>query len=216
MELSTWMLFVVAELLICLSPGPAVIYVTSQGLSQGGAAGLRPSIMANLGIITGSSLCFLASALGLGAMILASHQLFQIIKWVGVLYLMWMGVRMFLSTKNAISTQLPDKGLDRVLARRIYTGGVVVQLANPKNMVFFLAILPPFIDPAGNIAFQILILGLTSHVIEFLVLLFYGALASGAARRVRSTKLALWVNKVAGSLLITIGIGLAFVRRAET
>ena len=92
---------------------------------------------------------------------------------------------------------------------------MILQLANPKNLVFFLAILPPFIDPAGNVPLQMLILGVTSLVIEACALLCYGAAASGAGRWVRAAGFTAWLDRAAGSLLIMVGTGLAFVRRAD-
>ena len=207
LETSTWLLFVATEAALCFSPGPPTIYVTSQALSRG----LRLSIVATLGVVTGNSVYFLASALGLGVLILASHQLFLIIKWIGVAYLVWLGMRMVLGTTSMLSAQ-PSQSL---LTRRVFQGGVILQLANPTNLIFFLAILPPFIDPTGNVLLQVLILGTTSQILHFAALLFYGSLASRAGGWVRASRFKVWVDRVAGSLLISIGTGLAFVRRAS-
>lgn len=207
MTFEVWLLFVVTEAALCASPGPAVLYTTSQGLAHG----FRASVAAALGIVAGNVVYFAASALGLGAVILGSHELFAIVKWCGVAYLVWLGVRMLSgrarSTEGAAGSAVP--------AGRIWRGGLVVQLANPKNLVFFLAILPPFIDPTGNVALQILVLGVTSQVIEIVTLSAYGAAASGARRRLARSRLAAWADRAAGSLLILVGAGLALIRRAD-
>ena len=85
----------------------------------------------------------------------------------------------------ASNAELQEATLDRAPVRRTYRGGVILQLANPKNLVFFMVILPPFIDLSGNVLTQVLILGVTSQVIEILVLLFYGSLGARAGQWVR-------------------------------
>lgn len=207
MDLKIWLLFVATEAALCLSPGPAVLYVTSHGLSRG----FRSSVSANLGIVTGNIAYFAASAIGVGSLILASHELFLVVKWCGVGYLVWLGIRMLLRTSTVVSVE-PARAHT---IRKVYRGGILVQLANPKNLVFFLAILPPFIDPSGNVLVQMLILGVTSQTIEIITLLMYGAVASRVGRLIRGSRLAVWVDRVAGSILVSIGVGLALIRRAD-
>lgn len=208
MDFSLWLLFFVTEILLCLTPGPAVIYVFSQGISRGA----RPALAANLGIVTGNTIYFILSATGLGALILASQTLFEIVKWAGAAYLIWFGATAFFGRKSSLT------GRSSAMAPLgpIYRGGIIVQLANPKNLIFFLAILPQFINPTGNIPLQILILGITSQVAEFAVLTGYGMGAGRMSRWLRTTRIALWVDRVAGGLLIAIGASLAFVRQANT
>lgn len=207
MDFSTWLLFFVTETLLCLTPGPAVLYVFSQGISRGA----RPAFAANLGIVTGNTIYFVLSATGLGALILASHTLFEVVKWAGAAYLIWFGATVFFGTKSPIA------GRSAAIAPlgRIYRGGMIVQLSNPKNLVFFMAILPQFIDPTGNVALQILILGITSQVAEFAILIGYGLGAGRMGRWLQTTRVALWVDRVTGGLLIAIGASLAFIRRAN-
>lgn len=206
-DFGTWLLFVVTETALCISPGPAVLYVSSHGLS----GGFRSSVSANLGIVTGNIVYFLMSALGIGAVILASHNLFLVIKWFGTAYLVFLGMRMILGASSLSAVPASD----RLLKKRVYQGGIVVQLANPKNLVFFLAILPPFIDQTKNVYLQMLVLGVTSQVIEILTLLSYGAAASELGTLIRDSRLASWVDRIAGSFLVAIGLGIAFIRRAE-
>ncbi len=205
MDVSTWLLFLLTEAVLCVSLGPAVIYVTSQGLAHG----FRASFAANLGILAGNAIYFTLSALGLGALILTSQPLFLAVKWIGVAYLIWLGIQMIAARGRFFDLA----GVKRRPSGKAFKGGVVVQLANPKNLVFFMAILPPFIDPAGNVALQVLILGTTSLTLEVFALLFYGSLASRAGGWLRQSPLAVWVERVAGTLLVGIGASLAFVRR---
>ena len=206
-DLKIWLLFVATETALCISPGPAVLYVSSHGLSRG----FRSSVSANLGIVTGNIIYFVMSAIGIGSVILASHNLFLIVKWCGVVYLVWLGVRMFLGANSVASAECAQK----LTMGGVYRGGVLVQLANPKNLIFFLAILPPFIDSSGNVLVQMLILGITSQIIEIFTLLVYGATANGIGRLVRGSRLATWIDRVSGSILVSIGLGLATIRRAD-
>ena len=89
MSWRTWMFFSATEALLCLTPGPAVLFVISHGLTRGG----RASLSANAGILAGNSLYFVLSALGLGAILLASHEFFTLVKYVGAAYLVYLGVQ---------------------------------------------------------------------------------------------------------------------------
>src|SRR5438552_5104158 len=163
MSLEVWALFVVTESILCLTPGPAVLLVVAQALGGGAAA----SVYANLGILTGNVLYFALSATGLGALLLASYELFSAIRWIGAAYLVWLGVTAFLgkSPVLTVGTAAPAS------PARTFLNGVVLQVANPKALVFFVALLPPFIDPRDSVVTQVAILGVTSVIIEFFVLL---------------------------------------------
>ncbi len=205
MDLSAWLMFVAIETALCLTPGPAVLYTFSVGARHG----FRTSLSANAGIVTGNSVYFVLSALGLGAIILASHTLFVVIKWAGVIYLTWLGLQLIWGARQQDGQEVATPPLTRV-----FRGGVLLQLANPKSLVFFTAILPQFIDPAGIIWLQLLILGVTSQVIEALVLGAYGLTADRSATYLRTPKFVRWVDRVSGGLLVVLGAGLATFRRA--
>jgi homoserine/homoserine lactone efflux protein len=207
MDLTTWVLFALTEAALCFTPGPAVIYVFSQGFARG----MRPALAANAGVITGNIIYFTLSALGLGALILASHNLFLAIKWAGICYLLWLGWGMLSSS----TSQLAAQQVERASYGKIYRGGLMLQLANPKNLVAFLVIFPPFIDPGGNIPLQFLILGITSVIIEIPALALFGAMGGGAHRRLRASRAVMWVERSAGAVLMALGASLAFVRRTD-
>jgi threonine/homoserine/homoserine lactone efflux protein len=203
--LETWALFAVTETALCFTPGPAVLLVLSQGLTRG----TGPSVYANLGILAGNACYFALSATGLGAVLVASYELFSAIRWVGAAYLVWLGVTAFFGTSAvlAVGSAAPTS------PTRTFVNGVVLQVANPKALVFFVALLPQFIDPRGSVLAQVAILGVTSVVIEFFVLLAYGALAgrlTSVAARPRFQTLA---NRVAGTMLVAAGVSVALQRR---
>jgi homoserine/homoserine lactone efflux protein len=206
MTFSTWVLFALTEGVLSLVPGPAVLLVVAQGLAQGG----RASVFANLGILTGNAIYFALSAAGVGAVLLASYEVFFAIKWIGAAYLVWLGVTAFLGKSSTLSV---TAARDRPRPLRMLINGAVLQLANPKAILFFTALLPQFIDPAEPLLAQFVILAVTSVIIEFLVLLGYGMLAGSAAVAAQRPGLTRWINRLSGSLLIAAGIGMAAIRR---
>jgi len=177
MTFKTWLLFLLMEMALSVSPGPAVFYT----VSQGARGALRRSVPAAAGIISANAVYFTLSATSLGAIIAASARFFTIAKWVGAAYLTYLGIKALLAASAGHPAALgegaaPQQG-DR---RRVYWGGVSLQLANPKALLFFLALLPQFIDPTRPVAAQMLILAATSMIPEFCILLAYGWLAHRA------------------------------------
>ena len=205
MDLTSWTMFVLVEAALCLTPGPAVLYVFSVGARYGA----KTSFSANAGVVAGNSFYFVLSALGLSAVLLASHTVFLAIKWAGVVYLTWLGLKLIWEAKGGTPSVMTAPP-----AAKIFRGGVVLQLANPKSFVFFGAILPQFVDPNGNIWLQFLILGVTSQVIEAVVLGMYGVTADRSAALFRTPLFVRWVDGLSGSLLIVMAAWLAAFRRA--
>jgi homoserine/homoserine lactone efflux protein len=117
----------------------------------------------------------------------------------------------FAGRSSASSTVEPEAAPSR---RRMFVNGFVLQTSNPKALVFFVALLPQFIDARGPVAWQVLVLGVTSVVIEFVVLLAYGAAAGRATRLAARPRFRTLADRVAGSLLIGAGIGIARMRQA--
>ena len=206
MTVETWLLFAITETALCFTPGPAVLLVLSHGLTRGMGA----SIWANLGILAGNAVYFALSATGLGAVLLASYEVFSAIRWLGAAYLIWLGVSAFLGRSEVIAV----KPAVAASAGRTFVNGLVLQVANPKALVFFTALLPQFIDPHGSVVAQVAILGVTSVVIEFFVLLAYGAAAGRLTAVAARPRFQTVANRVAGSMLVAAGVGLARVERA--
>ena len=204
MRWETWSLFFLTETALCLTPGPAVLFVLSQGLGGGAAASIR----ANLGILTGNALYFLLSATGLGAILLASYDLFFCIKWVGAAYLVWLGIRALRATSTVLAAESSP------VSGRVFARAFAVQASNPKAIVFFTALLPQFIDPAGDVPVQVAILAATSIAVEFSVLAMYGTFASRLSRLARQPRVAALFERTAGVLLIGAGLRMATLRRA--
>jgi homoserine/homoserine lactone efflux protein len=186
--LKTWLLFFTMESALSLSPGPAVFYV----VSQSARGGVRRTLAATAGILSANGIYFALSATSLGAIIAASARFFTLAKWVGAAYLIYLGIRALRSAGMSQSVTLQAGAASPGAAssgaaveqnlRRVYAGGLTLQLANPKALLFFLALLPQFIDLKSAVVPQMLILTATSMIPEFFILVGYGWLASRAVR----------------------------------
>jgi threonine/homoserine/homoserine lactone efflux protein len=192
-------LFILSSLALLVVPGPAVLYIVTRSLSQGRVAG----VVSMLGVNSGALIHTIAAALGLSAILVSSALAFNIVKFAGAAYLIYLGIRQFF-TKGA----LENIELKRDSLSKIYTQGVIVSVLNPKLALFFFAFLPQFIDPTrGNPALQMLGLGLL-----FVVL----AACSDGLYAMLSSQLGRWLQKnprfaqrqkyVTGSVYMGLGV----------
>jgi homoserine/homoserine lactone efflux protein len=192
----TYWLYVLAEAALSLSPGPAVMLVIAYGLARGA----RKSVAATLGILTANAFYFTLSATGLGAVLAASHGFFVVVKWAGAAYLVWLGVRALFGHPSPITiSRPPDAGH---ATRSIFMSGLTLQLGNPKTLIFFIAILPQFVDPKLPIGAQMVWLAAGSVLPEFCILLGYGYLASRLTRVATDPRFVRWTDRVAGVLVL--------------
>jgi homoserine/homoserine lactone efflux protein len=203
MSLQLWLFFVVTEAVLCVTPGPAVLFVVSSGLAHGG----RAALWANAGILTGNTFYFALSALGVGALLVASHDVFVVIKLLGAAYLVYLGIQTIRGAGLGLRAEPGTTSIAR--GGRMLVRGFVLQTANAKALLFFVALLPQFIDAARPIAPQILLLAVTSVAIEFVVLAAYGYFASRAARLARERRFVVATNRVSGGLLVAAGTAIA-------
>jgi threonine/homoserine/homoserine lactone efflux protein len=204
LELQAFLIFATTTAVVIASPGASAILVASQGASNGWKA----TVFSIFGIMLATTTYFVMSASGLAALILASHLLFQIIKWVGVGYLIYLGLTAILSKSGGIS--VASKGVKRS-KKKLFSEGFIVEFANPKALLYFAAILPQFLDLSAPIAQQMIIMGLTGMLMQLIIYSAYAKtgdrLASGGVR----TWVVDIVNKAAGAALIFAGIKMASV-----
>ncbi len=201
MSFENWLTFCAIETLLCFTPGPAVLVVVSVTIARGAG----PGVSAAMGVLAANTLYFAISALGVVGVLLASSQFFAVLKCVGAAYLVVVGLRMLLSQHHP-TLENGDDGL-----RGPFLRGLVVQGANPKALMFFVAILPQFVNPAEPVAQQILILGASSVVIEFVALNVF-ALAAASTRKLVGERLSSSLQRLGGGLLVAAGVRLAFDR----
>ncbi|MEV0619461.1 LysE family translocator [Nonomuraea sp. NPDC050404] len=180
-DISTLAVFCAATLGLLIVPGPAVVYIVTRSVSQGRTAGL----ISVLGIHAGSIVHVAAAALGITALLAASATAFTIVKFVGVAYLLWLGIRKLLHKGSGGDEPIELKAQSK---RRLFWEGFVVNVLNPKTAIFFLAFLPQFARPeAGPIGPQILLLGLVWLVLGMASDGTYAMLASTLAGRIRKS-----------------------------
>jgi threonine/homoserine/homoserine lactone efflux protein len=193
----TYWLYVLTEAALSLSPGPAVMLVIAYGLTQGA----RRSVFASLGILTANAFYFALSATALGAVLVASQTFFVAVKWIGAAYLVYVGVSALFGRPSPITVSNAAGGRPRS-RRAIYLSGLTLQLANPKTLIFFVAILPQFVDPRLAVGPQMVWLAAGSIVPELFILIGYGYLASRAARVATDPRYARMTDRVAGVLVL--------------
>jgi len=206
MTFQLWLFFMMTEAVLSMTPGPAVLFVLSQGIKRDPGK----SVWGSCGILSANTVYFALSATSLGAVIEASYKLFFLVKWVGAAYLIYLGIASFLGKHQVLS--VPEEAADSRTGPRILRDGFVLQAANPKALLFFTAILPQFIDAHRNVALQILVLGISSIVVEFVILFTYGELAGRALATARNPRFEKLTNRIAGTLLIGAGVGMARLR----
>jgi threonine/homoserine/homoserine lactone efflux protein len=197
----TYGLFVLAALLMLVIPGPAVLYIVSRSLDQGRSAGLASV----LGVATGTLIQICFAVVGLSSLVLASATAFDLVKYAGAAYLVFLGLKRLLTREHVRIDRAP-----RTL-RRLYTQGVVVNTLNPKTALFIFALLPQFVDvEAGHVWLQVLVLGLTLCLLGLLSDGLYAVLAGVIGDRLRADRIQRWLG---GTVLIGLGIAAAAVSR---
>jgi RhtB (resistance to homoserine/threonine) family protein len=197
-------LFVVAGILLNLTPGPDTAYILGRSIAQGREAGIASA----LGICVGSIFHTCASALGLSAILATSAVAFGAIKLLGGAYLVYLGVKILVDRRRELS--LPSNFRRRTTAAA-FRQGFLTNVLNPKVALFFLAFLPQFIDSASNTkALAFLALGLTFVTTGTIWCLLLAWLASGFSERLRANPtITAWLNRAVGSLFVFLGLRLA-------
>ncbi len=206
MSLDQWLLFLGACTVLNAAPGPDTLYITSRTIAQGRLSGF----LSALGVCTGGMLHALAAGLGLSAILATSATAFTVIKWMGALYLIYLGYKALCRNKIPNPTAVASD-IKKTDHWKIYFQGVLVDVLNPKTALFFLAFIPQFIEPErGAHLTQFLLLGLlvilNALIIEFFIIVFAHRL-TGVLRR--KNNLARWLDRGMGTMLIALGLKLA-------
>jgi threonine/homoserine/homoserine lactone efflux protein len=202
-SLSTYAVFLATGLALLVVPGPAVLYVVTRSIEMGRAGG----IASVAGITTGTVVHVTLAAAGLSSLVLASAVAFDAVRYVGAAYLVLLGLRRLL-TRDVEEVARETRPLTR---RRAYRQGVVVNLTNPKTIVFIFAFVPQFVDPAvGHVWLQVLVLGFSFAALGFASDSLYALVAGSVADRLRdSPGIARFERWFGGSVLIGLGVAAA-------
>lgn len=204
MEFQSWLLFSSIALVATLSPGPAVLLVTTHTI----AYGTPRAIFTIVGNICGLFVMSLFSVLGLGALVMLSATLFTLIKWIGGCYLIYLGVRLW---RHGFGLSAPADTLSHNSSKtnfRLYIQGLMVALSNPKAIAFTTALFPQFINNANPLLPQFTILVITFMSYSFFCLLLYSLLSINARKKLSNSKWEKRVSRLFGGLFIGAGIGL--------
>jgi threonine/homoserine/homoserine lactone efflux protein len=196
MSLETWLLFSSAALIVILIPGPLSLLMISNSLNYG----LRRSLPAFLGGVSASICLLSASALGLGALLMASEKLFSARKIVGARYRFYLAWQSWQESRQAARPTTAQEEPVNPGFRAMFWRAFGLGASNPKDILFFAAFLPQFISAERSMATQLLILIATWAALDLACKLFYGLSAHGAARYLRSGKGQVWFNRISAGL----------------
>ena len=205
-DATTYGLFVVASLALTLVPGPAVLYIVARSVEGGRPTGL----VSVLGIGAGGFVHVAFAALGLSALLVSSAAAFAVVKWLGVAYLIYLGIgRLLARDEEEAAVSVGNEPLTRVFSQ-----GVIVNVLNPKTALFFLAFLPQFVDPSrGAVTAQVALLGTTFVVLALctdgLYALLSGTAADWLKRRNESPGFRRAGRYVSGSVYLALGAATA-------
>ena len=208
MSLDLWLTFVAASTALLIIPGPTVLLVLSYALSQGRTV----AVASASGVALGDFVAMTASLLGLGALVLASATLFTVLKWVGAVYLVWLGVKLIRSAGGATLTELPET--HRITPARVFGHNAAVTALNPKSIAFFIAFVPQFLRPDQPLLPQFAILIATFVTLAALNALAYALLADQLRARIARPGTIGWLTRAGGVTLIGMGVLTATLRRA--
>lgn len=205
MTVEWWMTYLLTTTVLSLSPGSGAINTMSTGISHG----FRGAAASISGLQVGLSLHILLVGIGLGALFSHSVLAFEILKWAGAAYLVWLGIQQW-RAGGGIDLQAVAKAMPR---RRLFKRAILVNLTNPKSIVFLAALFPQFIIPHQPQLMQYLILGVTTVVIDIIVMIGYATLATRIAGWIKGPRQMTLLNRIFGGMFMAVGVLLASARR---
>ncbi len=208
MEFHVWLAFASASIALLLIPGPTVLLVLSYAISQG----KRVAVATAAGVALGDLVAMSASLAGLGALVLASAELFLLLKWVGAAYLIYLGIKLYRSAATASLDPVED--VADAAAGRVFAHAAAVTALNPKSIVFFIAFVPQFINPQATLPPQFGILIATFVGFAALNALAYALLGDKLRQRIRHPAVMPMLTRLGGGALVAMGVATAAIRRS--
>jgi len=205
MPLETWIAYVIASTIVCFVPGPSVMLIISYALSQG----RRVAFAMVAGVMLGDLVAISASLLGLGALMLASATAFQVLKWAGAAYLIYLGWKLLTSKP---SLKIHDKQT-QINSIKVMQHAFLVTVLNPKSIGFFVAFVPQFITPGYEISVQFPILILTYTLVGGINAVLYVFAADRMRGFIQQPLTMKWVNRAGGTCLVAMGVLTATLQR---
>ncbi|KQN60306.1 homoserine/homoserine lactone efflux protein [Erwinia sp. E602] len=206
MTIEWWLTYLLTTSILSLSPGSGAINTMSTGISHG----YRGAVASISGLQVGLSIHILLVGIGLGALFSQSLLAFEVLKWAGAAYLIWLGIQQWRSA-GAIDLNAVAQAMPR---RKLFQRAVLVNLTNPKSIVFLAALFPQFIIAHQPQAMQYLVLGVTTVVMDIIVMIGYATLATRIAGWIKGPRQMKLLNRIFGGMFMAIGAVLATARRA--
>lgn len=208
MTLSTWLAFFAASWAISISPGAGALAAMSAGLNHG----FRRGYITTIGLVLGIWSQLLVVGVGLGALVATSSTAFQLVKWCGVAYLVYLGIQQWRAPARPLAELQATAA--QVSVRSMILRGWMINAVNPKGTVFLLAVVPQFLNVEQPLAPQYLIIGLTLGFTDLVVMAGYTALAAKVLSALSSTAHIRVMNRVFGGLFVLAGAFLSMFKRA--
>jgi homoserine/homoserine lactone efflux protein len=210
MELSTWLAFFAASWAISISPGAGAIAAMSAGLNHG----FRRGYVTSFGLILGIWTQVIVVGLGLGALVAASSMAFLVVKWLGVAYLVWLGIQQWRAPATPLAAKT-EEGAAVVTRRSMILRAWMINAVNPKGTIFLLAVVPQFMNLSQPLLPQYLIIAATLAFTDLVVMAGYTALASRVLGALKSPAHVRAMNRTFGGLFVVAGSLLAMFKRAD-
>ncbi|NQT59742.1 MAG: LysE family translocator [Bacteroidetes bacterium] len=204
--IDNYIIYITLAFTVTAIPGPAVVLTIKNSIKYG----YKVAIANILGNFTAMVILASISAAGLGALIMASSTLFSVLKVLGCMYLVYLGIKTWKSPYNEENLQSQSTEKDKIKVLSVFRQGFGVGIANPKAIAFFTALFPQFIDPAGTFLPQFLTLIFTIEGISFIVLSSYALLSSFASQYLSQKKPMTFFNRLSGTAFIGFGLALIF------
>ncbi len=209
MSVDTWLAFFVASWIISFSPGSGAIYAMSCGLNHG----FRRGFVGTFGLIAGIMTALAVVAVGLGAVLSTSTHAFTALKWLGVAYLVYLGLKQWRAAPVPMAAV--DRDATNVSARTLMVKGWAVNATNPKGLVFMMAVMPQFIDSQAALWSQYLAIAATMACTDFVAMAIYTAFAARVLAFFRSEAQIRFLNRLFGGLFVAAATALATFKRAS-
>jgi homoserine/homoserine lactone efflux protein len=209
MSLKIFLLYLAAWSLAALSPGPAVMCSVAQSTLHG----FRSSLAGISGIQLGNFLFFVCIALGLGTLLATASVAFTVLRVLGAIYLFYLGVRIIISSFRHHSAKAGQPKVSVTAHHSLFLQGLLIQLTNPKALLFVSALLPQFIEPHRSLPLQLTILLFTTVAVDTVVLSSYAFFAQRGLQSFQTSCVSVWLERVLGVALVFFGFKLLLSRK---
>lgn len=204
LDLTLFALFIPTFFVVSITPGMCMTLALTLGMS----IGVKRTLWMMFGELLGVAIVAVSAVIGVSTIMLQYPYVFQILKWVGGLYLMWLGLNMWLNRGKLALSNLPQEK-QTISRKQLFNQGLITAVANPKGWAFMISLLPPFINPQLSMPLQLSILVAIIMVSEFVCMMLYASGGKTLANLLKSENNVTKMNKISGTLMIAVGVWLA-------